>query len=99
MLPYHNLEGYYPFSSFKSSSTDSYSFTDLISIKYPVNGSIKSGVISLQIQFSPSDLSINYEDVQYSDRQLEQKVEDNPNVLRNIDTYLRNKLLRFQYNW
>lgn len=67
MLLLDNLEGYDPCSSFRSSGIDRYSFTHLISISYRNNGSFKSGVIVLQIKFSPSNLSINYLDVQYSD--------------------------------
>jgi hypothetical protein len=36
--------------------------------------------------------------VQYSDALLEKQVESNPHVLKNIDAFLRNKLLKLQYN-
>jgi len=59
---------------------------------------VQHGSISIQIEFSPADLYINYLDVQYSDKQLQQVVESNPHALRNIDSYLRNRLLKLQYN-
>lgn len=52
----------------------------------------------MEIEFSMSDLSINYLDVEYSDRKLMELVESKPQILRNIDAYLRNKLLKVEYN-
>jgi hypothetical protein len=43
-------------------------------------------------------MRIEYLDVQYSDTQLERQVESSPQVLKNIDAYLRNKLLKLEYN-
>jgi hypothetical protein len=85
--------------SSKPTSADVLHFADIISIRYRDDGLIKSGIITIDIEFSPSNLSINYLDVQYSDPILGQKVEDNPNILRNIDSYLRNKLLKLEYNF
>ena len=51
------------------------------------------------IEYFQSDDSINYLEVSYSDAELEKYVEGNPNVLRNIDGYLRNKLLKQEYSY
>jgi hypothetical protein len=79
-------------------SSDHIHFSRLVFIRYLDNGSVKSGSISIKIEFSPSGLGINYRDVEYSDKQLQQVVENNPHALRNIDSYLRNKFLKLEYN-
>lgn len=83
----------------KSYDSDGFSFTDIVSLTYlDQKGVTRSGIITIELQFAPSTLSIDYIDVHYSDAQLEKQIESNPNVLRNIDSYLRNKLLKLQYN-
>jgi hypothetical protein len=59
----------------------------------------KDGNICLEFEYIPSDSSINYLEVSYSNPELEKYVEGNPNVLRNIDAYLRNKLLEREFNY
>jgi hypothetical protein len=86
--------------SMKYRRADVFCFTDLVSIQYRDNdGGTKSGVISVELEFSPSDLSINYLSVDYIDPELERRADSNPNVLRNIDSYLRNKLLKLDYKF
>jgi len=41
---------------------------------------------------------IKYVDIKYSDRRLEKHIEQNPNVVKNVDSYLRNKLLKLEYD-
>lgn len=78
---------------------DKVCFTDVICINYTdEHGDTKSGIINIEIEFSRSDLSIKYLDVSYSDPELLKHVESRPNVLRNVDAYLRNKLLRVDYD-
>ena len=77
---------------------DNIHFSHLVFIRYEDNGLVKSGSISVKLQFTPRDLSINYLDVQYDDPQLEHAIESNPRMLRNIDSYLRNQLLRLEFN-
>jgi hypothetical protein len=78
---------------------DDFTFMDMISLTYPdEKGVSRSGVLTIELRFTPSSMRIEYLDVQYSDKQLERQVESSPQVLKNIDAYLRNKLLKLQYN-
>ena len=82
-----------------STTNDKVCFTDVICINYTnEHGDTRSGIINIEIEFSRSDLSIKYLDVGYSDPELLKHVESRPNVLRNVDAYLRDKLLRVEYN-
>jgi hypothetical protein len=82
-----------------STINDKLCFADVICINYTnENGDIKSGIINIEIQFSRSDLSIKYIDVGYSDPELLKHVENRPNVLQSVDAYLRNKLLKVEYD-
>ena len=60
-------------------------------------GIIHSGTLAIEFEYSSSHCSINYLDVQYGDPQMRKHVEGNPNVLRNIDSHLRNNLLYQEY--
>ena len=59
---------------------------------------IRSGIVTMEIEFTPSDLSISYMDVGYSDRKMMELIESKPLILRNVDSYLRNKLLKSEFN-
>jgi len=75
------------------SAKDSFRFTEIISLKYiDIQGIDKFGFITLKLEYSSPDL--NYIDVEYSDPYLMKHVEEHSNVLRNIDLYLRNKILQ-----
>ena len=63
-----------------------------------VDAVTKSGMITIEFEYSSSHLTLNYLDVEFSDNDLRKHVECNPRVLRNIDSYLRNKLLYQEYN-
>ena len=67
--------------------------TDIVFLRYLSDGVIHSGTLTIEFEYSSSLCSINYLDVQYSDPQMRKHVEGNPNVLRNIDSHLRNNLL------
>ena len=67
--------------------------TEMVFLKYIVDAVTKSGMITIEFEYSSSHLTINYLDVEFSDNDLRKHVEGNPRVLRNIDSYLRNKLL------
>ena len=58
----------------------------------------KDGNICIEFEYISSDSSINYLEVSYSHPDMEKYVEVNTNVLRNIDAYLRNKLLQREFN-
>ena len=72
--------------------------TDIVFLRYLSDGIIHSGTLAIEFEYSSSLCSINYLDVQYSDPQMRKHVEDNPNVLRNIDSHLRNNLLYQEYS-
>jgi hypothetical protein len=72
--------------------------TEMVFLKYVVDAVTKSGMITIEFEYSSSRLTINYLDVEFSDNDLRKHVEGNPRVLRNIDSYLRNNLLYQEYN-
>ena len=72
--------------------------TDLVFLRYMSEGITHSGMLTVEFEYSSSLCSINYLDVQYSDPQMRKHVEGNPNVLRNIDSHLRNNLLYQEYS-
>jgi hypothetical protein len=65
--------------------------TDMIFLNY---GDSQAESICVEFEYFPSDSSINYLDICYSDPALERYLEGNPFVLKNIDAYIRNKLLK-----
>jgi hypothetical protein len=52
----------------------------------------KPSKIVIEYQYYPSDGSIEYVDVRFTDKQLQSKVESNPALMKNIDNYLRKVL-------
>ncbi len=61
-----------------------------ISLPFKLNSKLSKIVI--EYQYYPSDGSIDYVDVRYSDEELQSKVEGNPDMMKNIDNYLRKVL-------
>lgn len=61
-----------------------------MSIGFKLN-SIPSKII-IEYQYYPSNGAIDYVDVRYTDKQLQSKVEGNPEMMRNIDNYIRRVL-------
>ena len=72
--------------------------TDLVFLRYMSEGIMHSGMLTVEFEYSSSLCSINYLDVEYSDPQMRKHVEENPNVLRSIDSHLRNNLLFQEYS-
>ena len=66
---------------------------DLIGIKFPSNGNILSGFITIVYRYNLKNGIITYSDIKYSDERMEKYLEENPNVIRKIDSYLKNKML------
>lgn len=66
---------------------------DLIAIKFPGEGELLSGFITIKYRYNSKNGIITYSYVKYSDKRMEKYLEDNPNVIRNIDSYLKNKML------
>jgi hypothetical protein len=52
----------------------------------------KSSKIVIEYQYYPSNGSIDYVDVRFTDQQLQTRVEGNPEMMKNIDNYLRRVL-------
>ena len=71
---------------------------EIIFLRYMSEGIIHSGTLAVEFEYSSSLCSINYLDVQYSDPQMRKHVEENANVLRNIDSHLRNNILYQEYS-
>ena len=55
-------------------------------------------MLTVEFEYSSNLSSINYLDVQYSDPRMRKHVEDNRNVMRNIDSHLKNNLLFQEYS-
>ena len=60
------------------------------SISFKLNG--KKSKIVIEYQYYPSTGVIQYVDVFYSDKKLQSKVEADPEMMKNIDNYLRKAL-------
>jgi hypothetical protein len=69
--------------------------TDMVFFKY---GDSKAGSVCVEFEYFLLDSSINYLDICYSDPDLERYVEGNQFVLKNIDAYIRNKLLKQEFD-
>ena len=72
--------------------------TDIVFLRYTSEGSIQSGMLTIEFEYSSSLCSINYLEVEYSDPKMRKYVEENPTVIRNIDSHLRNNLLYQEYD-
>ena len=95
MFPQNGNAMFHAISS--GSDNDRISITHVVSLRYMSEGIIYSGTLAIEIEYSFSHCSINYLDVQYGDLRTRKHVEGNPNVLRNIDSHLRNILLYQEY--
>jgi hypothetical protein len=62
-----------------------------ISIGFKLNSS-KASTIVIEYQYYPSTGTIQYVDVLYSDEKLRSKIEGDPEMMKNIDNYLRKVL-------
>ena len=79
-------------------NNDIIGITDLVFLRYMSEGFMHSGMLTVDFEYSSSLCSINYLDVEYSDPQMRKHVEENPNVLRSIDSHLKNNLLFQEYS-
>src|ERR687897_3499037 len=79
---------------FQSNSIKLY---DLIAIKFPSEGKILSGFITIEYRYNPQKVTITYSNIKYSDKRMEAYLEKNPNVIRNIDSFLKNKMLESEF--
>jgi hypothetical protein len=74
-------------------NSDNICLTDIVFLRYMSEGITHSGMATVDFEYSSSLSSINYLDVQYSDPKVGKHVKDNRNVMRNIDSHLKNNLL------
>ena len=81
-------------ANFQSNSIKLY---DLIALKFPNEGKILSGFITIEYEYNPQEITINYSNIKYSDKRMEEYLEKNPTVIRNIDSYLKNKMLESEF--
>ena len=56
-----------------------------------------SGFLSVEFDYYAEDGSMKYRDIHYSDKRLIKHIEGNPQVMKNIDSYLRKNLLQSEY--
>jgi hypothetical protein len=70
---------------------------DLIAIKFPSEGKILSGFITIEYKYNPQKITITYSNIKYSDKRMAAYLEKNPSVIRNIDSYLKNKMLESEF--
>lgn len=61
-----------------------------ISISFKVNK--KASHVTIEYQYYPSTGAIQYINVLYSDEKLQSKIEGDPDMMKNIDNYLRRVL-------
>jgi hypothetical protein len=80
------------------SNNDKICLTDIVFLRYTSDGIVQSGMLTIEFEYSSSQGSLNYLEVEYSDPRMRKYVEGNPNVMRNIDSHLRNNLLYEEYN-
>ena len=79
-------------------NNDMICMTDIVFLRYMSEGIIHSGMLTVEFEYSSTLCSINYLDVEYGDSELRKHVEGNPNVLRNIDSHLRNNQAYHEYS-
>ena len=85
-------------SSRRNSSKQRIALTDFVFLKCKLNGEIRTGSITLDYEYDPEQNTLYYHEVRYSDSYLEAHVESNPQVLKNVDSYVRNRLLKREFN-
>lgn len=82
---------------YSSVNSDSIKLYDLVAIKFPSNGKILSGFITIEYIYNSKKLTITYSNIKYSDNRMENYLEQNPNVIKNIDSYLKNKMIESEF--
>lgn len=82
---------------YSSVNSDSIKLYDLVAIKFPNNGKILSGFITIEYIYNSKKLTITYSNIKYSDNRMENYLEQNPNVIKNIDSYLKNKMIESEF--
>jgi hypothetical protein len=61
-------------------------FSEIIMLRYPLDGEIQSGVIMLNFGFNSHKTEGDYLGIEYSDKEIQSYVEGNPAVLSRIES-------------
>ena len=72
-------------------------FSHLMAFNIKEEHNVISGILSVEFDYYSEDGSMKYRDINYSDARLIKYIEGNPQVMKNIDSYLRKNLLESQY--
>ena len=72
-------------------------FSHLMAFNIKEENNEISGFLSVEFDYYPDDGSMKYRDIHYSDKRLIKHIEGNPQVMKNIDSYLRKNLLQSEY--
>jgi hypothetical protein len=72
-------------------------FSHLMAFNIKEENNEISGILSVEFDYHPEDGIMKYRDINYSDKRLIKHIEGNPQVMKNIDSYLRKNLLECEY--
>jgi len=72
-------------------------FSHLMAFNIKEENNEISGILSVEFDYYHKDGSMKYRDINYSDKRLIKHIEGNPQVMKNIDSYLRKNLLESEY--
>ena len=81
----------------KKGAKKPFRFSHLMAFDIKEENNKISGFLSVEIDYYPEDGSMKYRDIHYSDKRLIKHIEGNPQVMKNIDSYLRKNLLQSEY--
>jgi hypothetical protein len=71
----------------------------LMALNIKENDDQISGFLSIEFDYYSYDGRIKYRDMHYSNPKLIKHIEGNPQVMKNIDSYLRRNLLESEYGF
>ncbi|MDQ5868136.1 MAG: hypothetical protein M3530_00240 [Thermoproteota archaeon] len=70
---------------------------EIISFKFKKNHESKLGIASFEYDYFPDQAKVRYVKVEYSDKEIQESIENYPNVMRNIDSHIREKLMGLEF--
>ncbi len=93
----HNSIALYDKDDKKDTNTKPIRFSHLMAFNIKEENNEISGILSVEFDYYHEDGSMKYRDINYSDKRLITHIEGNPQVMKNIDSYLRKNLLESEY--
>ena len=93
----HNSIAQYDKDDKKDIKTKPIRFSHLMAFNIKEENNEISGILSVEFDYYPEDGIMKYRDINYSDKRLIKYIEGNPQVMKNIDSYLRKNLLESEY--